>query len=103
MSHELKMCKACEIEGMFDPEEIKCHECGTELTPLSLIPTSELAALRAENAKLKRAIVWALGYTNFEKVHESPPRNGGDWWRKPLGVLSGVEHEEAENMAKDMK
>lgn len=47
----------------------------------------DLAALRAENERLKRAIHWALGYTDFEA---RLPGEGAYWWRKHLREMSTV-------------
>ena len=70
-----------------DKCESRCKFCGDLLmggdacayNPDCL--TSQLAAVTAERDRYKNAILWALGYTDFE------PRKPGEpayWWRKGL-------------------
>lgn len=56
------------------------------------------AALRAENERLKRAIHWALGYTDFEA---RLPGEGAYWWRKHLRELSGLTNDELNHITNE--
>lgn len=44
--------------------------------------------LRKENKRLRDAIVWALGYTDFRGRE---PGEGAYWWRKELRARTGFE------------
>jgi hypothetical protein len=58
---------------------------------------SELAEAREENVKLKRAIHWALGYTDF---HKNPPEDLKPyWWRTELRERSGLTPEELDSLS----
>ncbi len=44
----LKACKTCEVEGMYNADQVRCNTCDTLLVPMSLIPTAELLTLRSD-------------------------------------------------------
>lgn len=48
---------------------------------MSGIKDAELTTLRAENERLREAISWALGETDFRPRKEG---EGAYWWRKEL-------------------
>ena len=54
-------------------------------------PKSELIALRAENARLREAVVWALGYTDFRAREHG---EGPYWWRVELRLRSKLTGEQ---------
>ena len=50
-----------------------------------------LDALRAENARLREAVVWALGYTDFRAREHG---EGPYWWRVELRLRSKLTGEQ---------
>lgn len=55
-------------------------------------------ALQAENERLKDAIRWALGETEFAP---RPEGGGAYWWRTELSERSGVDWESSPNNPKN--
>ena len=51
----------------------------------------ELIALRAENERLREAVVWALGYTDFRAREHG---EGPYWWRVELRLRSKLTGEQ---------
>lgn len=62
-----------------------------EEAPMS--PKKELQALRDENKRLRGAIVWALGYTDFRAREEG---EGAYWWRPELRRRAALTLEQIE-------
>ena len=66
-----------------------CHAAGVALEAKD----TRIAELETENERLRAAIVWALGYTDFG-CHK-PDNAKPFWWRKELRERSGITHEQA--------
>ena len=54
-------------------------------------PKSELETLRDERDRLARAIVWALGYTDFRAREQG---EGAYWWRTELRLRAKLTGEQ---------
>jgi len=55
----------------------------------------EITHLRARVAELEGAVVWALGYTDFEP---RPEGAGAYWWRKELSKRTGLGQKQCEEI-----
>ena len=72
-----------------DPNCLQCVEKAPD--PYVHLPREDYDALRAENARLREAVVWALGYTDFgAREHGEGPY----WWRVELRLRSKLTGEQ---------
>lgn len=80
-----KPCPFCGQENTADGPD-KCRGADTRLFGEA---AAALRSVDAEIKRLKEAIVWALGYTDFRERQNG---EGAYWWRKELREKSGMTH-----------
>ena len=69
-----------------------CLQCADkEPDPYVHLPREDYNALRDERDRLARAIVWALGYTDFRAREQG---EGAYWWRTELRLRAKLTGEQ---------
>ena len=71
----LKACKTCEVDGMYNADEVSCSICGDVLVPLVTVEVAELAFLNARIGELMDEVrffrnVFPRAAQNYKETHE---------------------------------
>ena len=81
----------CPLAYTFSSQDEAERFIGPVWQRLDYVKDLHSQALRTENARLREALVWALGYTNFRAREHG---EGPYWWRVELRLRSKLTGEQ---------